>query len=182
MHLHGAAFTIEEKARNFAYYEALTVRDSSLSACTQAVLAAETGHLDLAYDYLTEAALVDLDDLEHNTGDGLHAASLAGTWIALVQGLAGLREHNDSVTFSPQLPPGINGLAVTICVQSRRLHVEITPDATTYRLHDGEPLSVHHDGRPLTVTMAAPISAPNRPTPTREAPTQPPGRAPRRHR
>ncbi len=88
MHLRGAAFTIEEKARNFVYYEALTVRDSSLSACTQAVLAAETGYLDLACDYLTEAALMDLDDLEHNTGDGLHTASLAGTWIALVQGFA----------------------------------------------------------------------------------------------
>ena len=36
---------------NFAYYEALTVRDSSLSACTQAVIAAEVGHLELAYDY-----------------------------------------------------------------------------------------------------------------------------------
>ena len=182
MHLRAAAFSIEEKVRNFAYYEALTVRDSSLSACTQAVLAAETGHLDLAYDYLTEAALMDLDDLEHNTRDGLHTASLAGTWIALVAGLAGLRERNGSVIFSPQLPNGISGLAVTICVQSRRLHVEIAPDATTYRLHDGEPLSVQHDGRALTVTTVAPISAPNRPTPTREAPTQPRGRAPRRHR
>jgi alpha,alpha-trehalose phosphorylase len=182
MHLRGAAFTIEEKARNFAYYEALTVRDSSLSACTQAVLAAETGHLDLAYDYLTEAALMDLDDLEHDTRDGLHMASLAGTWIALVQGLAGLRERNGIVTFSPQLPTGITTLTVTICVQSRRLHIEITPDATTYRLRDGEPLSVQHNGRALTVTTAAPISAPNRPTPTRQAPTQPSGRAPRRHR
>jgi alpha,alpha-trehalose phosphorylase len=146
------------------------------------VLAAETGHLDLAYDYLTEAALMDLDDLEHDTRDGLHAASLAGTWIALVQGFAGLREHTGSVSFSPQLPNGITRLTVMICVQSRRLHVEIAPDATTYRLHDGEPLSVRHDGQPLTVTMAAPISAPNRPTPTREPPTQPRGRAPRRHR
>jgi len=47
MHLRGDAFTPEQKARNFAYYEARTVRDSSLSACTQAVLAAETGHLEL---------------------------------------------------------------------------------------------------------------------------------------
>ena len=74
MHLRGDAFTDEEKARNFAYYEALTVRDSSLSACTQAVIAAEVGHLGLAYDYLAEAALMDLDDLEHNTRDGLHVA------------------------------------------------------------------------------------------------------------
>ena len=69
MHLCGEAFTREEKQRNFAYYEALTVRDSSLSACTQAVMAAEIGHLDLAHDYLGEAALMDLADLEHNTGD-----------------------------------------------------------------------------------------------------------------
>ena len=82
------AFTAEQKARNFDYYEPLTVRDSSLSACTQAVIAAEVGHLDLAYDYLGEAALMDLDDLEHNTRDGLHIASLAGAWIALVAGLA----------------------------------------------------------------------------------------------
>ena len=67
MQLRPDAFTDEQKARNFAYYERLTVRDSSLSACSQAVIAAETGHLDLAHDYLGEAALMDLDDLEHNT-------------------------------------------------------------------------------------------------------------------
>lgn len=182
MHLRGAAFTDEEKARNFAYYEALTVRDSSLSACTQAVLAAETGHLDLAYDYLTEAALMDLDDLEHNTSDGLHTASLAGTWIALVQGLAGLRERNGGLTFSPRLPVGITKLFFTIRVQDRRVHVEIAPDATTYRLHEGKPLSVLHDGRAVTVTTAVPISRPNRQTPVSRPPTQPQGRAPRRHR
>src|SRR5207253_5851519 len=61
MHLRGDAFTADEKARNFAYYEAITVRDSSLSSCTQAVIAAEVGHLRLAHDYLAEAALMDLD-------------------------------------------------------------------------------------------------------------------------
>ena len=83
LHWRGDAFTDEEKARDFAYYEALTVRDSSLSACTQAVIAAEVGHLDLAYDYFGEAALMDLHDLEHNTRDGVHIASLAGAWIAV---------------------------------------------------------------------------------------------------
>src|SRR3989475_8977541 len=72
MYLRPDAFTPEEKARNFAYYEPLTVRDSSLSACTQAVVAAEVGQLDLAHDYLAEAALMDLRDVEHNTSDGVH--------------------------------------------------------------------------------------------------------------
>ena len=93
MQLCGDAFTDEQKARNFDYYERITVRDSSLSACTQAVLAAEVGHLRLALDYAAEAALMDLQDLEHNARDGLHIASLAGTWIALVNGFGGMRDH-----------------------------------------------------------------------------------------
>ena len=98
MQLRPDAFTAEQKARNFDYYEPLTVRDSSLSACTQAVMAAEVGHLDLAFDYLGEAALMDLRDLEHNTRDGVHIASLAGTWIALVDGFGGLRHANGEVS------------------------------------------------------------------------------------
>src|SRR6185437_14517748 len=94
MHLRGDAFTPEQKARNFAYYEPLTVRDSSLSASTQAVLAVEVGQLDLAYDYLGEAALIDLHDLHHNVRDGLHMASLAGSWTALVAGFGGMRVQN----------------------------------------------------------------------------------------
>ena len=78
MQFRGDAFTPNQKARNFAYYEAITVRDSSLSACTQAVMAAEVGHLELAYDYFGEAALIDIADLNQNTKDGLHIASLAG--------------------------------------------------------------------------------------------------------
>ncbi|MBA3806909.1 MAG: hypothetical protein H0X28_00735 [Solirubrobacterales bacterium] len=67
LYLRGDAFSEEEKARDFAYYEALTVRDSSLSACTQAVLAAEVGHLELAYHYLCESGLMDLTDLQDST-------------------------------------------------------------------------------------------------------------------
>src|SRR5256885_11575693 len=75
LHWRGDAFTGEQKARNFSYYEGLTVRDSSLSACTQAVIPAEVRHLELAYDYLGDAALMDLHDLARNTGDCMHIAS-----------------------------------------------------------------------------------------------------------
>ncbi|MEO6999286.1 MAG: glycosyl hydrolase family 65 protein, partial [Terracoccus sp.] len=187
MHLRGEAFTAAQKARNFSYYEALTVRDSSLSACTQAVLAAETGHLELAYDYLTEAALMDLHNLELNTRDGLHVASLAGTWIALVAGLGGLRDRDGILAFTPRLPAGITRLAFTICVRGQHLSVEITPAATTYRLHGGDPLRLLHHGIPLTATTAKPMTRPIPVTPdggepTDGAPTQPRGRAPVRQR
>src|SRR2546421_4115632 len=111
MQLQSDAFTLEQKMRSFAYYEPLTVRDSSLSANTQAVLAAEVGQLDLAYDYLGEAALVDLNDLHHNVRDGVHMASLAGAWTALVAGFGGMRLENSSLCFSPRLPDALRRLA-----------------------------------------------------------------------
>ena len=101
MHLRGDAFTAEEKARNFAYYEALTVRDSSLSSSTQSIIAAEVGLLQLAHDYLGEAALMDLHDLEHNVRDGVHMGSLAGAWLAVVHGLGGMRHHGESARLQP---------------------------------------------------------------------------------
>ncbi len=180
MHLRGDAFTDEEKARNFAYYEGLTVRDSSLSACSQAVIAAEVGYLGLAHDYLAETALMDLEDLGHNTRDGLHIGSLAGTWIALVAGFAGMRERHGILYFAPRLPPGITRLAVTVSVQHRRLRVEVTPDTTTYRLLDGEPLQVLHDAEPVSVSTGSPVLRPTRKVPPSDPPAQPCGREPRR--
>jgi alpha,alpha-trehalose phosphorylase len=180
MHLRGDAFTDEEKVRNFAYYEALTVRDSSLSACTQAVMAAEVGHLGLACQYLAEAALMDLDDLEHNTRDGLHVAALAGTWIALVAGFAGLREQGGTLGFAPRLPSGMTRLVIALSMRQRRLRIEITPDTTTYRLIEGEPLPILHDGRPGSVSTDMPLIRPTGKAPPSTQPTQPFGREPLR--
>ena len=125
MHLRSDAFTPEQKARNFAYYEPLTVRDSSLSASTQAVLAAEVGQLELAYDYLGEAALIDLHDLHHNVQDGLHMASLAGAWTALVAGFGGMRLQNGSLCFAPRLPEALERLAFHLLFRGCRLRVEV---------------------------------------------------------
>jgi alpha,alpha-trehalose phosphorylase len=182
MHLRGDAFTDEEKARNFAYYEALTVRDSSLSACTQAVLAAEVGHLELAYDYLGEAALMDLDDLEHNTGDGLHIASLAGTWIAAVAGLGGMRDHDGMLSFAPRLPQELTRLTFRLSFRGRRLLVDVRSQQATYSLVEGSPLELVHHGESITARTGRPLRRRIPPPPTRPTPHQPAGRAPSRRR
>ncbi|MFF6999908.1 glycoside hydrolase family 65 protein [Streptomyces sp. NPDC008313] len=152
----GAFFDDEHKIRNFAYYEPLTVRDSSLSACCQAVIAVEAGHPHLAYDYLVEAALMDLEDLEHNTRDGLHIASLAGTWMALVAGFGGMRQHGGTLRFTPRLPHRFSRLAFTLEHLGRRLRVEIGQDQATYTLLTGEPLEIHHYREPVTVDADKP--------------------------
>ncbi len=182
LHACGDSFSAEEKARNFAYYEALTVRDSSLSACTQAVIAAEVGHVELAYDYLAEAALMDLGDLEHNTRDGLHIASLAGAWIGTVSGLGGMRDHAGALRFAPRLPQALTRVAFRLTFRGRRLLVDIRHDKATYTLSDGEPLEIVHHGESATVAADAPLVRPLPPLPQLAAPTQPPGRAPARRR
>ncbi|MFD7710250.1 glycoside hydrolase family 65 protein [Streptomyces sp. NPDC059786] len=174
----GHWFDEETKARNFAYYEPLTVRDSSLSACVQAVVAAETGHPHLAYDYLLEAALMDLEDLEHNTRDGLHIASLAGTWTALVAGFGGLRHHGESIEFAPRLPERFSRLAFSLQVLGRCLRVEIKPATAGYTLLSGDPLTVHHYGEPLTVDADKPHLRDIPRARQRTAPDQPPHRRP----
>jgi alpha,alpha-trehalose phosphorylase len=178
MQLRGEAFTTEQKTRNFTYYEALTVRDSSLSACTQAVMAAEVGQLSLAYDYLGEAALIDLDDLQHNSRDGVHIASLAGTWIALVAGFGGLRHLDGTVSFAPRLPDGITRLAFKILVRGHLLHVDVTHPSARYLLADGDPLDIAHHGQRLTLSAGKQQERPIPPVAQGPRPAQPPGREP----
>jgi alpha,alpha-trehalose phosphorylase len=182
LHLRGDAFSDEEKARDFAYYEALTVRDSSLSACTQAVVAAEVGQLELAYDYFGEAALIDLDNLEHNTSDGLHIASLAGAWIVAVAGFGGMRDHDGALTFAPRLAERLTRLAFGLNFRGCRLKVEIDHHQARYSLLQGAPLQLSHHGEALTITTEQPTTRPVPPPPQPESLRQPPGRAPTRRR
>ena len=182
MALRSDAFTPDQKRRNLAYYEALTVRDSSLSAGTQAVLAAEVGDVQLAYDYLAEAILLDHQDRAHNTADGLHLAALAGGWAAVIHGLAGTREHDGRLSFAPRLPDGIERIAFPLSFRGRRLRVEITPASARYSVESGAALAVEHWGAALTIRPREPALAPipePAPVPTLR---QPPGRAPERRR
>jgi alpha,alpha-trehalose phosphorylase len=176
----GDAFSPEEKARDFEYYEALTVRDSSLSAAIQAVVAAEVGHLELAYDYFGEAALLDLDDIHHNTKDGVHLASLAGAWIAAVSGLGGMRDHGGSLGFAPRLPEALARLAFRVCFNGRRVQIEVDHENARYTLLECDALEITHHGSAVTIPSEEPVSRPIPAAPTREDPRQPPGRTPMR--
>jgi alpha,alpha-trehalose phosphorylase len=178
MLLCGDAFTAEQKARNFAYYEPLTVRDSSLSACIQAIIAAEVWQVQLAYDYLGEAALMDLDNLEHNVQDGVHIASLAGSWMALVMGLGGMRMHGKALSFAPRLPQQITRIAFRLLFRGRNIHVEAKATEAAYQLLDGAPLTVKHYGDEITLSVGETVTRPIEAKEAGPRPTQPVGRVP----
>ena len=112
MVLRGEHFSLEQKRRNFDYYDPITTGDSSLSACVQAVAAAQIGYDELAIDYFCEALYVDLADSHGNTADGVHIASAAGVWGALVFGFAGMYDNGVALRFAPSLPAGVGRLLV----------------------------------------------------------------------
>lgn len=179
------AFTPEEKARNVDYYERRTTRDSSLSACTQAVMCAEVGHLELAHDYAYEAALIDLRDLHRNTRDGLHMASLAGAWTALVGGFGGLRDDEGMLYLDPHLPDGISCLRFRLRWKDFRVTVEANHHDVTYILRDGPDgtLAIRHAGEEIVLTTQEPTTVAVVPRqPLLPPPPQPPGREPLRRR
>jgi len=181
LYLCGDHFTLEQKRRDFDYYEVITTRDSSLSASIQAIVAAEVGHLDLAYDYFRETAFVDLYDLAGNTADGLHLAALAGTLLVAVGGFGGLRDHGDVLAFSPRLPAPLTRLSFRLLYRGRRLRIDIGPDHARYELLVGEPIDLLHHGEPITLVPASPrtYACPTLPEPPAVEP--PPGRAAGRH-
>ncbi len=179
--LRGDLFTPEQKRADFSYYEPITIRDSSLSACVQSVVAAEVGFLDLAYDYLGEAALIDLHDVSSNSSSGLHMASLAGAWIAIVAGLGGMRDNRGELHFAPRLPGALQRLAFRVRFRGRVVVVEVRDGHASYELLEGDSIEIYHHGEKFRLEPGGPkrLDAPPLPAGL-TAPLPPAGREPTR--
>ena len=160
MFLLGHEFTAEQKKRNFDYYEKLTTGDSSLSACIQAIIAYEVGDDHSALKYMRAATLMDLADVGGNVRDGIHVASAGGTWMSIVYGIAGFRDHGGRFRFRPRLPDGWDRLSFRLTIRGSVLEVDLLPETATYRLIEGAPLTVEHELEPLTLAPGAPVRRP----------------------
>ena len=179
LYVRSSAFTAEQRRRDFDFYEGLTVRDSSLSAAAQAIVAADVGHLDLAHDYLAEAALLDLRDLEHNIRDGLHIASLAGASLAVIAGLGGLRDDDGEVSFSPRLPTALDRVAFRVTFGGNTVRVELASGSASYTSREeGSALRFRHEGEMVELAPGQTVVRPLLQVERSPAPDQPAHRAP----
>ena len=141
----------ETVRRNFEFYEPMTVHESSLSPCVHSILAASIGNLDKAQELYRRTARLDLDNINNDTADGLHVTSMAGSWLSIVQGFAGMRTITGELSFAPQLPKGWDGYAFKIVYRGRVIEVGVTQEGTRMTLLSGEPLEVKLNGEPLTL-------------------------------
>jgi len=152
MFLLGHEFTAEQKKSNFDYYDPLTTGDSSLSACIESILAWELGYEEKALNYFRYSLLMDLADVGGNVKDGLHIASMGGSWMAVVYGIAGLRDWGGRISFRPRLPEKTCLLNFRLTVRGNLLEVDMKKEGITYLLIEGSGLSFKHYGEEIALS------------------------------
>ena len=157
MFLLGNKFSLEEKKRNFEFYDPLTTGDSSLSSCVEAIVAAQIGDPEKAIKYGMAALLMDLADVGGNVKDGCHIASMGGTWMTLTYGLCGMRDHDGALSFWPRRAPENDAmLRFPVTYRGRMLEVEVTGERVAYTLRAGDTLTIHHETEELRLTRERP--------------------------
>lgn len=141
-------YDLETIRRNFDFYEPRTVHESSLSPCVHAILAAKLGDEARAYEFYLRTARLDLDDYNNDTEDGCHITSMAGTWMAVVEGFGGMRVKDGKLSFQPFLPGkwksfsfhiGFRGAVLNVKVSKSGVQIKnLSGNATTVLIHDKE--------------------------------------------
>ncbi|WP_082497769.1 glycoside hydrolase family 65 protein [Pseudorhodoferax sp. Leaf267] len=147
----GEQFSLADKRRDFDYYEPITTHDSSLSRCIFGIVASEVGYHAKAYDYFAAGARADLDDHHHNTRHGVHTAAMAGAWLGVVAGFAGLRMHKRMPTFAPTLPAHWQRYGFKLRLAGVQLQLSVDAESCTYRLLEGGWLALRHCGQTVVL-------------------------------
>ena len=157
MFLLGNEFGVEQKRRNFDYYDPLTTGDSSLSASVQSIVAAEIGNDSKALEYFDYALMMDLGDVAGNVSDGVHIASTGGVWMALVFGFGGVRDFDGELSIDPHLPAVWERIEFNIRVQDRQIRVTLSHTEERYVVEEGEPLEVQIRGERCVLSPGEPL-------------------------
>ena len=155
MYLLGNEFTLDEKRRNFEYYEPLTTGDSSLSACVQSIVAAEIGDEEAAMSHFRSAVAMDLADVEGNVSDGVHIATSGGVWQVLVFGFGGVRDFDGRLTIDPRLPSRLQQLAFSLRFRDCQVRVDLSHDRERYWIDEGGPLDLEIRGEKVRLEVGS---------------------------
>jgi alpha,alpha-trehalose phosphorylase len=149
----GDKFSLEQKKRNYDYYEPKTTHDSSLSPSIYSIIASEIGYHNDAYNYFLQTARLDLDDYNENAYQGLHTACMGSNWMVLVQGFAGMRSYDGKLSFKPFLPTQWKGYEFKIKYKDSLLKVHVKDKYTEYKLLEGKSINFRHKDKEIKLTQ-----------------------------
>ena len=152
-------FSEEVIRENFDFYEPKTVHESSLSPCVHVILAAKIKRLDKALELYLRTSRLDLDDYNHEADEGLHITSMAGTWMSVVEGLAGVRVYENGLAIDPQIPKPWKSYSFQIRYQNQPLAIAVSQQNVTITNLGSVPLSCDLAVANITIEAGATYEA-----------------------
>ncbi len=153
-------FDTDTIKRNYEFYEARTVHESSLSPCVHSVLASRIGNGSKAYELYVRTARLDLDDYNHEVKEGLHITSMAGTWISIVEGFGGMRIREDMLSFNPLIPAEWKSYSFKVWYRENTLKVNVSPKEVTIINEAGDSIIIKVYGKEQKVLPNSSINIP----------------------
>ncbi|WP_066381063.1 beta-phosphoglucomutase [Anabaena sp. CA = ATCC 33047] len=153
-------------ASNWDYYAPRTdiTYGSSLGPAIHAIIAADLGKLDTAYERFMQALMVDLEDSRGNTRDGIHGASAGGIWQAVVFGFGGIQFTDNGPVAHPHLPPGWSRLKFQLNWRGQWYEFDLTGDEQV--------VEQWNRAEELLPNRQSPIPSPQSLVPHRQSPIQ----------
>ncbi|HBR29760.1 MAG TPA: family 65 glycosyl hydrolase, partial [Firmicutes bacterium] len=149
-------FDLDTIRRNFDFYEPRTVHESSLSPSIHSIVASWIDEHEKAYELLIRATRLDLDNYNADTDEGIHLTSMAGSWTAIVEGLAGVAVRKDRLSFSPFIPTAWESYSFKLAFRGRKLQISVDKAQVTIALLAGEPLLINVYGQELRLEFGNP--------------------------
>ncbi|HIB38423.1 family 65 glycosyl hydrolase domain-containing protein, partial [Mesonia sp.] len=150
-------FSKEDLEKHFDFYEPFTVHESSLSPCVHSIQAAVLGRMEQAYEFYLRTSRLDLDDYNKEVEEGCHITSMAGTWMSIVEGFAGMRVRNGKLSFAPQIPKEWKGYSFKINFRNQILKVEVTENNTNFTLDGNGSMTILLNEKEVEVNSAVKI-------------------------
>jgi maltose phosphorylase len=148
-------FDLDTIRRNFEFYEARTVHESSLSPCVHSVQAALIGNIEKAYELYLRTSRLDLDDYNHEVKEGLHITSMAGTWISIVEGFGGMRVRDNALVFNPLIPEKWKSYSFKVWFRENVLKINVNGKAITITNEEGPSITVRVLGKEQLIASNA---------------------------
>ncbi len=138
MYVLSEVFSHKAKKVNYDYYMPKTVHKSSLSPSVSSIVASEVGDIFRAYHLFNVTLRADISDLYGNTHEGIHAASLGGTWQAVIFGFAGISIKKDKLQVNPRMPKTWSKIIFSFCWQSCIFKFEVNNNIVQVSISSAE--------------------------------------------
>lgn len=151
-------FDLDTIRRHFKFYEPLTVHESSLSPCVHSILACRIGEFEKAYEMYLRTARLDLDDYNNDTEDGLHITSMAGTWMSIVKGFAGMKLEAEKLEFNPYLPEQWDAYSFKIRFRSNIIQLKVEKSTILISNFQGDAITLTISGKAIDVPASGSIA------------------------